>query len=235
MAVKPGDAKIALVESAVAHVRERLPEPRCSEIADFVRAYYAEAAPEDLAGLDLYGAALSHWHLLERRQPGEDKVRVYTPRLEEHSWQSSHSVVEVVTDDMPFLVDSIEMALTRRGTAIHLHIHPVVSVRRDGDGRLLELVPASAEGAQAEALLHVQIDRQAERVLLDELAAELHRVLADVRAAVDDWQAMRTRARDLAAELDEHPPPVASDEVAEAKALLGWMDGDHFTFLGYRE
>jgi glutamate dehydrogenase len=235
MAVKPEEAKAALVETALAHVRERLSEPQCSDIADFVRAYYAEAAPEDLAGLDLYGAALSHWHLLQRRRPGEAKVHVYTPRLEDHSWQSTHSVVEIVTDDMPFLVDSVEMALTRRGTAIHLHIHPVVAVRRDADGRLLELVPAPAEGAPAEALLHVQIDRQGEQVLLDQLAEELHRVLADVRAAIDDWQAMRSRARELGAEFDERPPPVAVDEIAGAKALLDWMDDDHFTFLGYRE
>jgi len=235
MAVKPEEAKAALVETAVAHVRERLSELQSSQIADFLRAYYAEAAPEDLAGLDLYGAALSHWHLLERRRPGEAKVHVYTPRLEDHSWQSTHSVVEIVTDDMPFLVDSVEMALTRRGTAIHLHIHPVVAVRRDGDGRLLELVPAPAEGAPAEALLHVQIDRQAEQVLLDELAEELHRVFADVRAAIEDWQAMRSRARELGAKLDERPPPVAPHEIAEAQSLLDWMDDDHFTFLGYRE
>ncbi|TML85194.1 MAG: NAD-glutamate dehydrogenase [Actinobacteria bacterium] len=234
MTVKPEEAKSALVEKAAAHARERVSESMAGAVEAFVRAYYADAAPEDLGELDLYGAALAHWHLLQRRRPGEVKVHAYTPTLEEHGWASRHSVVEVVTDDMPFLVDSVAMALTRRGDAIHVFVHPTVRVRRDDDGRLLELLPWAAEG-RAESLLHVEIDRQAERASLDELAAELQRVLADVRAAVDDWRAMRARAREIVAELDEHPPPVGPDEVAEAKALLEWMEDDHFTFLGYRE
>jgi glutamate dehydrogenase len=234
MTVKPEEAKAALVEKAIAQVRERLSEPQAADVERFVRAYYAETAPEDLAELDLYGAALSHWHLLQRRRPGEAKVHVYTPQVDEHGWQSPHSVVETVTDDMPFLVDSVAMALTRRGSAIHLSVHPIVRVRRDADGRLQELLPWSAEGP-AESLLHVEIDRQADQALLDELEAELHRVLADVRAAVEDWPAMRGHVREIVAELDESPPPVDPDELAETKALLEWIHGDHFTFLGYRE
>ena len=234
MSIKPDEARTALVEKAIAHVRERLSEPQATDVERFVRAYYASTAPEDLAEVDLYGAALSHWHLLQRRPQGKAKVHVYTPRVEEHGWQSPHSVVEIVTDDMPFLVDSVAMALTRRGSAIHLSIHPIVRVRRDADGRLQELLPWAAEGL-AESLLHVEIDRQADQALLDELAAELHSVLADVRAAVEDWPSIRRHVREIVAELDERPPPVDRDELAEAKALLEWIDDHHFTFLGYRE
>ncbi len=234
MSVKREEAKRALVEKAIAQVRARLSEPQATEVERFVRAYYAEAAPEDLGELDLYGAALAHWHLLQRRRPGEAKVHVYTPRVEEHGWQSTHSVVEIVTDDMPFLVDSTAMALTRHGSAIHLFIHPVVRVRRDAEGRLVELLPAEAEGL-AESLIHVEIDRQTEQELLDEVSAELHRALTDVRAAVEDWRAMRERVREIITELEERPPPVDPDELAEAKALLEWIEDDHFTFLGYRE
>src|SRR5437868_4302287 len=201
MSSMPEEAKAALVEKAVAQVRERLSEPQATEVERFVRAYYAETALEDLAELDLYGAALSHWHLLQRRRPGEAKVHVYTPQVEEHGWQSPHSVVETVTDDMPFLVDSVAMALTRLGSAIHLSVHPTVRVRRDADGRLQELLPSTAE-VPAESLLHVEIDRQADQALLDDLEAELHRVLADVRAAVEDWPAMRRHVREIVADLD---------------------------------
>jgi glutamate dehydrogenase len=234
MTVKPEEAKVALVDKAIAYVRERLSAPQATEVERFVREYYADAAPEDLGELDLYGAALAHWHFLQRRRPGEAKVRVYTPDLEEHGWQSKHSVVEIVTDDMPFLVDSVTMALTRHGTSIHLGIHPILSVRRDDDGRLVALLPRDAEGV-AESLIHVEIDRQADQAVADELAAELRRVLADVRGAVEDWPAMRDRIREVRAELDERPPPLDSEELDEAKALLEWIDDDHFTFLGYRE
>jgi glutamate dehydrogenase len=88
MAVKPEEAKAALVEKAVAHVRERLPAPQAGDVERFVRSYYADAAPEDLGELDLYGAALAHWHPLQRRRPGKLKLRAETPTLGEHGWQS---------------------------------------------------------------------------------------------------------------------------------------------------
>ena len=234
MAVKPEEAKAALVERAIANVHERLPEVQASDVESFTRAFYADAAPEDLTELDLYGAALAHWQFVQRRRPGERKVHAYTPTLEEHGWQSTHSVVEIVTDDMPFLVDSVAMALTRRGSAIHVYVHPLVKVRRDDEGRLEELLPWEAEGL-AESLIHVEIDRQPDQASLDELAEELDCALADVQAAVEDWPAMRRRVKEIVAELDERPPPVDPDELAEAKALLEWMDDHHFTFLGYRE
>src|SRR5262245_46375684 len=145
MTVKPEEAKTALVEKTVAHVRDRLPGADVDDVEHFVRAYYADAAPEDLAEFDLYGAAVAHWHFMQQRRPGVPKVHAYTPSLEANGWQSRHSVVEIVTDDMPFLVDSVTMALTRRGTAIHAFVHPILKVRRD-EGRLVELLPWEADG-----------------------------------------------------------------------------------------
>jgi glutamate dehydrogenase len=234
MAVSPEGTKAALVEQAVAQAHERLPEAQATEIAQFIRAYYAGAAPEDLAELDLYGAALAHWHLLQLRRPGEVKVHVYTPSLEQHGWQSAHTVVEIVTDDTPFLVDTVAMAITRHRSAIQLFVHPIVRLRRDSDGQLLELLPWEAEGL-AESLIHVEIHRETEQASVAELSAELHRVLADVHKAVADWQAMRERLEDIIAEIGSSPPPVDPDDLAEAKALLEWIEDDHFTFLGYRE
>src|SRR5439155_19146382 len=156
MTVRAEDAKAALVEKAAAQVRERLAPPQAPEIEQFVRTYGADAAPEDLAELDLYGAALAHWQLLQRRRPGEARVHVYTPRVEQHGWQSRHSVVEIVTDDMPFLVDSIAMAITRHGSAIHLFVHPIVRVERDAEGHLVSLA-GPGEGV-GESVIHVEID-----------------------------------------------------------------------------
>jgi glutamate dehydrogenase len=237
LARNPEEGKATLVEQAVAQVEARLPAAEAAGAGEFVRQYYADAAPEDLGELDLYGAALAHWHLIQRRRPGEAKVHAYTPRVDEHGWQSEHSVVEIVSDDMPFLVDSVAMAVTRHGSAIHLYVHPVLRVRRDSEGRLLELLPrvaAPGEGI-AESLIHVEIDRHAEQALLDELAEDLQRTLADVAAAVEDWPAMRERVRELVDELASRPPPVEAEELEEARALLRWLDDDHFTFLGYRE
>jgi glutamate dehydrogenase len=228
------------IEAVVALVRDKLPEDLAPQVEEFARLYYAGMAPEDLlerSALDAYGAVLAHWHLAERRLPGEAKVRVYTPELEEHGWQSTHTVAEIVTDDMPFLVDSLGMELNRHGFGIHLIVHPVIPVRRDGDGHVLEVLPPEADGEDVlrESLVHLEVDRQTEPDVLEELRRDLLRVLGDVRAAVEDWRKMRERLREIVADLHESPPPVDPEEVEEAEALLRWIHDDNFTFLGFRE
>ena len=233
MATSPDERKAALLEATVARVRERVEAAAADDVERFVRAYYAHVAPDDLSDrsdLDLYGAALAHWNLARVRQPGETKVHVYTPNVEEHGWESEHTVVETVVDDMPFLVDSVSMEVTRNGSAIHLVIRPIMRMRRDEDGRLLEV---GAEEGLPESLIHVEIDRQAGPEELERLRAGLCRVLGDVRAAVEDWPSMRERIGDVVAELVD--APVDPDERPEARDLLEWMNDGHFTFLGYRE
>jgi glutamate dehydrogenase len=234
MATKPDEAKAAVLEATIARVRERIPGPEAEELERFVRRYYEHVAPEDLvdrSDVDLCGAALAHWSLLRVRSPGEVKAHVYSPNAEEHGWASPHTVVETVVDDMPFLVDSVSAELTRRGSAIHLVIRPILDVERDEEGRL---VAVESGNGRTESLIHVEIDRQTDPAMLDQLRDNLLRVLGDVRAAVEDWPSMRERAREIAAGLSEEPLS-KHDEAAEARELLLWMDEGHFTFLGYRE
>ena len=164
-----------------------------------MRAYYAHVAPDDLSDrsdLDLYGAAVAHWNLARVRQPGESKVHVYTPNVEEHGWESPHTVVETVVDDMPFLVDSVSMEVTRNGSAIHLVVRPIMRVRRDEEGRLLEV---GAEDGQPESMIHVEIDRQAGPGELEQLRADLcaraRRRAGRRRGVADDARAHPRRAR----------------------------------------
>jgi glutamate dehydrogenase len=239
MSTQPEQAKAEILDRIVATINDKVPEERREQLASFARQYYQRTAPEDLLERDpddLYGAVLAHWRAAQRRQPGVAKVRVYSPRFEEHGWRSVHSIVEIVTDDMPFLVDSVTMEVNRHGLIIHLPIHPVIAVRRDQAGELLEVLPpdADAEDAIRESFIHVEVDRQSEPEVLDKLRAEIERVLCDVRAAVEDWEEMGDQVGAILAEFDERPPPVDEAELAEAKALLEWIRDHHFTFLGYR-
>ncbi len=233
MATSPDERKAALLEATVARVHEELESAQAEDLERFVRAYYAHVAPDDLSdrsAAGLYNAALAHRNLARVRAPGELKVHVYTPNLEEHGWESEHTVVETVVDDMPFLVDSVSMEVTRNGSAIHLVIRPIMRVRRDEKGRLLAV---GVEDGKPESMIHVEIDRQAGPDELERLRAGICRVLGDVRAAVEDWPTMRERVRDVVGELGA--APVDADERAEARDLLEWMNDGHFTFLGYRE
>ncbi|MER6464697.1 NAD-glutamate dehydrogenase [Streptomyces sp. NPDC001288] len=212
----------------------------------FLQRYYLHTAPEDLADrdpVDVFGAALSHFRLAETRPQGTASVRVHTPSVEENGWTCSHSVVEVVTDDMPFLVDSVTNELTRQGRGIHVVIHPQFAVRRDLTGKLIEMLPAPGVGEELphdghiESWIHVEIDRETDRGDLKQITADLLRVLSDAREAVEDWEKMREAALRIAGgiEAEALPTDLPAHETEEARELLRWLADDHFTFLGFRE
>ncbi|MER6119226.1 NAD-glutamate dehydrogenase [Streptomyces sp. NPDC001743] len=237
--------------------------PHEEALLAYLQRYYLHTAPEDIAGrdpVDVFGAASSHYRLAENRPQGTANVRVHTPTVEENGWTCSHTVVEVVTDDMPFLVDSVTNELSRQGRGIHVVIHPQVIVRRDVTGKLIEVLTEgvgistgpqngrkNAKGAKdakaelphdalVESWIHVEIDRETDRADLKQIQADLLRVLSDVREAVEDWEKMRDAALRIADDLPGEPlDELADDEVNEARELLRWLAADHFTFLGYRE
>ncbi|MET7920921.1 NAD-glutamate dehydrogenase [Streptomyces avermitilis] len=257
MQTKLDEAKAELLERA-ARVAENSPVgghlptgttgdgiPDRDTVLAFLRRYYLHTAPEDLADrdpVDVFGAAFSHYRLAENRPQGTANVRVHTPTVEENGWTCSHSVVEVVTDDMPFLVDSVTNELSRQGRGIHLVIHPQVVVRRDLTGKLIDVLAPPPAGelphdAMLESWIHVEIDRETDRADLKQITADLLRVLSDVREAVEDWEKMRDAALRMAEELPKEPTAddLRDQEVEEARELLRWLSADHFTFLGYRE
>jgi len=207
--------------------------------------YYEHVAAEDIlerSPADVYGAAVSHYRLARSRPQGTATVRVFTPTIDENEWAASgHSVVEVVTDDMPFLVDSLSMELNRDHHTLHSVIHPQMLVRRDITGRLLEVCDGERtdeddpQDGVRESWMHIEIDRVGGSAELEEVEQELSRVLRDVREVVEDWQKMHAQAMAIVEELSETPPPLPGTEVDEGRALLAWLAEDHFTFLGYRE
>ncbi|MBB6421237.1 NAD-glutamate dehydrogenase [Streptomyces sp. AK010] len=219
--------------------------PDRETLLTFLQRYYLHTAPEDLTDrdpVDVFGAAVSHYRLAENRPQGTANVRVHTPTVEENGWTCSHSVVEVVTDDMPFLVDSVTNELTRQGRGIHVVIHPQFVVRRDVTGKLIEVLSTPPTGdlphdAHVESWIHVEIDRETDRADLKQITADLLRVLSDAREAVEDWGKMREAAIRLAEGLPDEPIPddLPGPQVEEARELLRWLADDHFTFLGYRE
>jgi glutamate dehydrogenase len=210
----------------------------------FVRSYYGQLGDDDLATWtteELATAALEHWRFGARRGRTEALVRVYAPAR-------GHTAVDVVLDDMPFLVDSLTMALDRRNLGVHLVVHPILRVRRSEAGELLGMAPdgeppgdrehepaVDDEPSVLESWTHIEIDRETNAEILESVRTDLLSVLHDVRAATSDWKEMLETLEQVAAELDRTPPPCAQEELSEGKALLQWLADDHFTFLAYRE
>ena len=223
-----------LVQQVLARLGEKFEPSISAEIGSFAERYFARVAADDLLarGVDnLYGALLSLWKFAAKRPAGSARIRVYNPKLEQDGWSSLHTVIEIVNDDMPFLVDTVAMTLAGLGHRVHLLIHPIASTRRDGSGKRVR------EGGTAfsESVMHIDIGAQTDPAGLAEIEAKLAAALEDVRAAVTDWRALLGKLDEAVTALEQQPPPIEAEEVAEAIALLRWMAADNFTFLGYRE
>jgi len=203
------------------------------ESAQFARRLFGRLSDKDLAAAPAdqrAAAARSLQGFARRRLPGVAKVRIFNPSLADHGFESRHTIVQIVNDDMPFLVDSIANEFNRREIAVHLLAHPVMAARRDLDGDLIGIALEAGERARPESMMHIEIDRQTDSGLLDEIAAALTRVLAEVRLAVDDWRAMRRACLDAIADL----APGRASNFPEYEDFLRWLEANHFTFLGHR-
>ncbi|GAB2572771.1 NAD-glutamate dehydrogenase [Kribbella endophytica] len=234
---------LAKAVAAGSHGHDKSVDPE--KLKSFLERYYRYVAAEDVAERqpqDCLGAAKHHYKSATSRPQGTAKVHVFTPTVEEHGWSANgRTVVEIVVDDMPFLVDSAAMVVTDRGLELQLLIHPQFVVRRDVAGTLQEVLDDSsspdAHDLVRESWMHLEVERIADPAEHRELEKALQRVLGDVREAVEDWPKMHEKAVGIANDLAEKGAnlPVGATEVEEARELLEWLADEHFTFLGYRE
>ena len=231
-AAKARQQRSEVLDPIFAAIRKLAGKGRQQDASLFAAAFYGRLTEEELP---LHSpeawAALANDFLdfARKRKPGSANVRLFNPAMKSHGWESTHTVLQVVNDDMPFLVDSVTMALADMGIGVHVLGHPVVQINRDRTGKLL----AVGEG-DSESLIHMEIDRQSGDEL-DAIHAAVSAVLDDVRTAVADWAPMREKMLQVAANLATRPLPVSDGERSEAQEFLRWVASDHFTFLGYRE
>ena len=228
-----------IIESIIERLNTHLPAGERELATRFARHFYQHSDPEDLQGNsidDLYGAVLALWKLAGRREPEQPVIRLYNPEFDEHGWQSTHTVIDIITNDMPFLVDSLSMALSDLGMTIYQLIHPVMTVVRGEGGYLRNVLPhnESTDGSIHEAVLHFEIERQNDSALMHEIQERLEHILADVRVVVGDWQGMRNRLHEVVHVLERNAVPVPDEEKDESIAFLNWLDSNRFTFIGYR-
>ena len=213
-------------------IDKRLPKARHTEGEAFAKAFYKRMGDDEVPKHSPEGwAALAcdFFDFARSRKPGTAGVRLFNPTLKTHGWESPHTVLQIANDDMPFLVDSVTMALAEQDIGVHVLGHPVVPFKRDRAGKLVKV----GEGAP-ESLMHLEIDRLSTDAMPKVEKAVLT-VLDDVRAMVRDWSAMSNKMLETADELGERKLPVSEEGRKEAQEFLRWAADNHFTFLGYRE
>ncbi len=233
------DVKQTAIEQVKQRLVARMPQHQAEQASRLSEQYYGQSIAREIAADSyehLYGALLCLWNSIQIRDPQTPLVQVYNPNTEDQGWHTSHTVIEILTTDMPFLLASVCMELTRLDLNIHKMTHPVFQVRRDTNGQLLEILNPGQQHpeARAEAFMRIEIDHQTDNKALQQIIDALKRVLNDVRRAVEDWSKMtQTLARVIdtcrAATL-----PLPSEEVSESLAFLSWILEDNFLFLGYR-
>ena len=207
-----------------------------SLIDTFMHQYYARVPFDDLAAiepLDLYGAALAHMQFGLKREADTSQVRVYNPNFDKDGWQTTHSILEIVTDDMPFLVDSVSAALNRHSITTYLTVHPIIRSQRDKQGRLSKVLTQADTGGGNESFMQFHLDRQTDGAILQNLQQEVAQVLADVRQACRDWHAMREATLKVVTDLQNTAKD--AEGVDDAVEFCRWIEDGHFTYLGYCE
>lgn len=226
-----------LLENVVNLIHSKVPNTQAKQVEHFATCLYAHMSKDDLYARndsDLYGAVLSLWNATNKTAKGSSHIRVFNPAQSKHGWKSSHSIIEVVQPDMPFLVDSVGMALNRMGITAHMMLHtPMAITRTEG---MISKVAYNDDSSKAEkvAVFLIEIDRLSSNADIKQLEKELASVLGDVEASVKDWQKMSEKLGETVSDLAKRPYPGEKQELEEAVNFLSYLNNHHFTLLGYR-
>ena len=224
-----------IIEKVLSEAASRGGAAKDKNLREYLSHYFDKVPVDDLQAMDtidLRGAALSHWQLGKQHKADSTSVHVYNPQFEKHGWQSTHTIVEVITRDKPFLVDSLSIAINRAGFTTHLTIHPVFSVTRNAKGAITAIGGQSKQ-ALSESHMHFQIDRQTDQGVLDRLQQTLREVIDDVHRVTDDWRAMSSQALQLVDQIKKDNAKKKDADAKELAEFVNWLVEDNFTFLGY--
>ena len=204
----------------------------------FLKTYFADVPVIDLAGRSphiMAQIALSHLELGAQRRNGQPKIRIFNPTEEKHGYTSAFTFIEMIHDDMPFIVNSITTAINRHDLTVHITVHPVIRVIRDKRGNFAEIAELNSDEGKRESFVRLAIDREADSQVLKQLDQEIRNVLSDIKLSVRDWHKMHTKMVEAPESLKFVPKRIDKKLLSESQAFLQWLADDHFTFLGYRE
>ncbi|MDQ8039701.1 MAG: NAD-glutamate dehydrogenase, partial [Rickettsiella sp.] len=230
-----------ILEKITTLAKQKIAKEQTSLFTIFVRQYYLHTHLETLKTRtieSLAAAVVSHWNLAYRRLPGQTKVHVYNPNIEKENWETKYTVIQMVTDDKPFLVDSTLMEINRQGFNIFFCVNVGdIKLQRNSRGEIVQILDSNTTelDLRVEAFIYMEINKLSDVDTLKKLTYKLEKVLDQVDIVVEDWSKMRASMQACLRELDQNSPPYDPEDVAESKDFLRWLLNDHFTFLGCRD
>ncbi|MEZ8287569.1 NAD-glutamate dehydrogenase [Vibrio splendidus] len=226
-----------LLEKVYKLIQDKLDLAHRPLVTQLAQHLFSNVSHDDLTQRnesDLYGAVVSLWHHINEKKAGEISVRVFNPTVSRQGWQSTHTIVEIVVPDSPFLVDSVKMALTRLDLSSHLMLHNPTQISRSDKGSVVGV--SNNEGA-FQSLFHIEVDRLSSKSEMAALKTELLDIFTDTDLVVNDWLKMVERLEEVTNQVEKQKEniPVDSQRFDETLAFLRWLGEHNFTFMGYKE
>ena len=226
-----------LLEKVYQLIQDRLELAQQPLVTQLAQHLFSNISQDDLVARnesDLYGAIVSLWHHINEKSPDSLSVRVFNPSISRQGWQSTHTIIEIVVPDTPFLVDSVKMTLSRLDLTSHLMLNGPTQISRKKDYSVTSINQAKGEW---HSLFHIEVDRLNTKEEMSELKEEILSVLQDTALVVQDWQPMVSRLTSVITQLEKERKniPIEDDRYEETLAFLRWLGDHNFTFMGYKE
>jgi len=177
-----------------------------------------------------------HLKLSKERLPGQPCIDIHTPGSDSEEQSIGRTIINIVNDDMPFLIDSVAAEITKNHKLIYLLLHPMIHITRDKNGKFKEIADKAGANTLLQSHIHIELQGTLAATTVTELEQDLRRILKDVYYSTRDWQVMRQKMRDCQNSLNNAPRSKYNDaEIQEYINFLEYLYKDNFTLLGYRE
>ena len=231
-------SKQALLGQVKSILAGRTSTGKAKQASYYAEAFFRRVPIEELSRetpVALAAIVSEQMDFISKRPANEAVISVFNPSLEDDGWDSQHTIIEMVNDDMPFLVDSANVVMAELNLGVHLMVHPVIHVERDSRGRVKSFYSTMEAKGKPESIIHMQIDRQNDPEMLAKIEAKLSSSMSAARLAVNDWKAMTLRLEEAARELPQWAHRSDPATIKECQEFLTWMKDDHFILLGTRD
>lgn len=215
-----------------------LPAKTPAALKNFIEEFFSKVPDDDIAMLEprhIASMSQHQWDMANKRRQGEPSITIRTTRLKKGDADIGYTLIDIVNDDMAFLVDSVAAELARHSRLIHLLIHPVLHAKFNPKGKMTGIFAQPREGLLPQSHMHIQVQGAMAESLIPVLEEDLKRVLEDVRIANRDWLRMREKLRDAQKVLAGAPSRYGREEIEENISFLDYLYRDNFTLLGFRE
>lgn len=228
------------INNIIRNAVKGLTKTNSKQLSIFIRSYFDGVNANELekrSTRNLACIAKSHFDLAHSWTKGPRKIRVYNPDKNQDGWESEHTIIQIVTANTPFLVDSVMMELHRLEYSIHLTIHPLLHLQRDKKRKIKTIVPnpASIDSSLFESFMYMEVDKENDISNLQQLDTSLNRILEDTRLAVKDRRAMTDKVAEIIESLESSPAKRSSGEKKRSTLFLRWLLDNNFVFLGIRD